>query len=76
MCCVNKGTIFRYCPQFRYTLEDNGTEFRYLIIQGEYDREQRNSGMVFPYFENRHGIRVNSILQFRYLLNSLSPKHL
>jgi hypothetical protein len=31
---LNKGTIFRYCPEFRYSLENNGTGFRYLDLSG------------------------------------------
>jgi hypothetical protein len=26
----NKGTVFRYCPEFRHKLENNGTDFLYL----------------------------------------------
>jgi hypothetical protein len=31
---VNRGTVFRYCPNFRCTLEDNGTGFRYFDFSG------------------------------------------
>jgi hypothetical protein len=31
---VNRGTIFRYGPEFRYTLENNGTDFRYFDLSG------------------------------------------
>ncbi|MDF2713539.1 MAG: hypothetical protein K0R28_464 [Paenibacillus sp.] len=37
------------------------------IIRGENDRDQRNSGKIFPYFAINMSIRVNNILQFRYL---------
>jgi hypothetical protein len=29
---ANKGTGFRYYPEFRYVHEDNGTDFRYLDL--------------------------------------------
>jgi hypothetical protein len=31
---ANRGTTFRYCPKFRYTLEDNGTDFRNIDLSG------------------------------------------
>ncbi|MDF2719840.1 MAG: hypothetical protein K0R28_6765 [Paenibacillus sp.] len=31
---VHRGTIFRYCPNFRCMLEDNGTGVRYLDLPG------------------------------------------
>jgi hypothetical protein len=31
---ANRGTIFRYCPEFRYIPEDNGTDFRYIGHSG------------------------------------------
>jgi hypothetical protein len=31
---VNRGTLFRYGPEFRLTLEDSGTGFRYLDLAG------------------------------------------
>jgi hypothetical protein len=31
---VNRGTTFRYCPEFRYSLEDTGTGFFYIELSG------------------------------------------
>jgi hypothetical protein len=32
---VYRGTVFRYCPEFRHAFEDNGTGFCYLDLSGE-----------------------------------------
>ncbi|TNJ63711.1 hypothetical protein FE784_24290 [Paenibacillus hemerocallicola] len=52
------------------------TELTYVIsiFRGENDHEQRNSGTVFRYFAINTIAWVNSILQFRYLLDSRSRK--
>jgi hypothetical protein len=42
------------------------------IFRSEKGREQRNSGTVFPYFAINIELRDDSILQFRYLMDSPS----